>query len=222
LAARLTRGRAPSYCYFVLKVNSLAPSGEDALASFGAACREYEAIGKSLPLMALVAHEAGASIRQVARAGGIPTSRAYNLIRHGQDVSRGALLAGATPTTEPKEVTMTTALQAPTLSLLDSGLRLVAFKINRTFWEGMSDEELYERTRFAWRTNPHLHDPDLAFAVVHGIVRAVYRIDRWEPTPDNRWMFHGELDEDLTQEWGGVDVSADMGRATNPVRYINC
>jgi hypothetical protein len=117
---------------------------------------------------------------------------------------------------------MTTALQAPTSSLLGSGLRLVAFKINRTFWEGMSDEELYERTRYAWRTNPHLHDPDLAFAVAHGIVRAVYRIDRWEPTPDNRWMFHGDLDEDLIEKWAGVDVSADMGRATNPVRYINC
>lgn len=50
----------------------------------------------------------------------------------------------------------------------------------------------------------------------------MYRIDRWEPTPDNRSMFHGELDEDLTDEWSGVDVSADMGRATNPVRYINC
>src|SRR5262249_35436172 len=120
-----------------------------------------KSIGKSLPLMALVAHEAGASIRLVARAGGIPTSRAYNLIRHGQAGSPGGLLAGAPPTTERKEVTMTTALQAPSLSLLDSGLRLVAFKINRTFWEGMSDEELYEPTRFAWRTNPHLHDPDL-------------------------------------------------------------
>src|SRR5262249_15139709 len=73
-----------------------------------------KSIGKSLPLMALVAHEAGASIRLVARAGGIPTSRAYNLIRHGQAVSPGALLAGATPITERKEVTMTTALQAPT------------------------------------------------------------------------------------------------------------
>jgi hypothetical protein len=117
---------------------------------------------------------------------------------------------------------MTTARRGSALSLFDSGLPLVAFKINRTFWEGMSDEELYERTRFAWRTSPHLHDPDFAFAVAYGIVRAVYRIDRWEPTPNNRWMFHGERDEDLTEEWGGVDVSADIGRASNPVRYINC
>jgi hypothetical protein len=117
---------------------------------------------------------------------------------------------------------MTSALQAPALSLSGSGLRLVAFKINRTFWEGMSDEELYERTRFAWRTIPYRHNPDLAFAVAHGIVRAVYRIDGWEPTPDKRWMFHGELDERLTEQWRDVDVSADVGRASNPVRYINC
>src|SRR5262249_58429399 len=97
-----------------------------------------KSIGKSLPLMALVAHEAGASIRLVARAGGIPTSRAYNLIRHGQAVSPGALLAGATPTTERKEVTLTTALQAPSLSLLDSGLRLLPFKVEPTVLEGMS------------------------------------------------------------------------------------
>ena len=62
--------------------------------------------------------------------------------------------------------------------------------------------------------------PDYAFAVAHGVVRGGYRIHGWEPTAYDRWPFHGELDEELTRRF--VDVSDDIGRGTNTVRYINC
>ena len=70
--------------------------------------------------------------------------------------------------------------------------------------------------------NPLLHNPDYAFAVAFGICRAVYRIHRWEQVDRRRWMFHGELDQELTDRYAGVDVSADVGRGSNPVRYLNC
>jgi hypothetical protein len=105
---------------------------------------------------------------------------------------------------------------------IDPDLRVVVFKINRLYRNGMTGGQLYEITRQAWRMDPYRHNPDRAFAVANGVVRAVYRIHGWEPTDGGRWRFHGELDEELTQRYGSVDVSDEIGRATNPVRYINC
>ena len=143
---------------------------------------------------------------------------------HQRYVSSDALLAGVTTTAELNEVkhTMTTELTAPARSLRDSGLRIVAFKLSLKPWELKGGDELYERTRFAWRTQPLRHDPDYAFATANGIVRAVYRIDDWEQIPPDRWAFHGELDSDLTAQWAGADVTGDMGPGANPVRYFNC
>lgn len=105
---------------------------------------------------------------------------------------------------------------------IDPDLRVVAFKINQLYRNGMISARLYEITRQAWKMDPYKHNPDYVFAVANGVVRAVYRIDGWEPTDGNRWRFNGELDEGLTQRYTGVDVSDEIGTATNPVRYLNC
>lgn len=70
--------------------------------------------------------------------------------------------------------------------------------------------------------NPYEHNPDYAVAVARGIVRAVYRIHGWQRTDGDRWRFHGEVDEELSRQYAGADVSDEVGRATNPVRYLNC
>jgi hypothetical protein len=135
-------------------------------------------------------------------------------------VPSGALRAGVITTTKLEEV-MHTSIAAPTATpFADSGLPIVAFKLNVS--GGMTDEDLYQRTRYAWRTNPDIHNPEYAVAVGYGIVRAVYTIDAWEPAPDDRVEFHGELHAELTERWGGLDVRAEMGSGSNPVRYFNC
>ncbi len=142
--------------------------------------------------------------------------------RNQRYVSSQALRSAIDDTHDLQEAQMSVVAAAPTTSVIDPSIRLVALKINNTFYEGMPADELYERTRYAWATNPTLHNPDHAFAVAFGICRAVYRIHRWEHVDGRRWMFHGELDQELTDRYAGVDVSADVGRGSNPVRYLNC
>src|SRR5690606_24540533 len=79
--------------------------------------------------------------------------------------------------------------------------------------------------------------PDWALAVFSGIVRAVYRLERWEQPTDQdvkddpsraaRWAFHGERDHDMETIYLHRDVSSYLRSATGapsqtPVRYVNC
>lgn len=71
---------------------------------------------------------------------------------------------------------------------------VLLIRINRTYRPNMSDDSLYEATRKWWVLNPD-RAPDLAFAVFHGTVRGVYRIDDWEQDPrSSRWAFRGRSD----------------------------
>ena len=103
--------------------------------------------------------------------------------------------------------------------------RVMLVKINRLWRPGMTEAELYEVTRQWWRLSPD-RKPTYAFAVLHGIVRAVYRIDhrRWKAdgsTPP-RWRFTGKSDPELTALYEWRDVSAQQGKTQNPIRYVNC
>jgi hypothetical protein len=144
--------------------------------------------------------------------------------RNRRYVSLQALTSGADNTDALQEAQLSVIAAGPGTTVIDPSIRAVALKINQTYYDGMPADELYERTRYAWATNPYKHDPAYAFAVAFGICVAVYRIDGWDEVPDSgrRVMFHGELDEDMTERYGGVDISPDVGRGSNPVRYLNC
>ena len=87
----------------------------------------------------------------------------------------------------------------------------------------MGRAELYEITRKEWRLNPR-RDPDYAFAIHGGVVRGVFRIDRWEPgVQPGRWMFEGTADDEMERRYVGQDVSEYFPPgAANPVQYANC
>src|SRR3954469_8400879 len=99
------------------------------------------------------------------------------------------------------------------------GEKAVLIRISRTFRPGMSEAELYEKTRKWWVLNPR-RDPDWAFAVYAGRVLAVYRIDDWErDAQSGRWAFRGARDEEKTRHDAGTDVSEHFPRgAANPIR----
>lgn len=103
----------------------------------------------------------------------------------------------------------------------------------------MDEEALYVATRQWWRIGADRmklgtsRSPEWAMAVYKGVVRAVYRIERWrtpsakqiaaDPTLKGRWAFSGELDADMTARYAGSDVSAKLPvSAQNPIRYVNC
>ena len=102
--------------------------------------------------------------------------------------------------------------------------RVVLIRPVRLYREGMSHDQLYEITRKEWRTNPHRHNPDYAFAIIGGVVQAVFRIDGWKQcSRPERWMFEGAGDDEMERRYVGADMTEYFPwGAANPVRYVNC
>jgi hypothetical protein len=119
--------------------------------------------------------------------------------------------------------------------------RVVLINIGREWREGLTAQQLYERTRRYWHCNPANHDAQYAVSVAKGTVREVYRIDGWDrvdlrrekidpsrlmktppPTILDRWAFHGEVASEMGH-YLGADVShyREHGNA-NPLIWLNC
>jgi uncharacterized protein len=104
---------------------------------------------------------------------------------------------------------------------------VVLIRITSLYEHGMTAEALYKATREWWRMTPSRHNPKWAFAVYNGIVRAVYRIERWEQEQPGdrkpRWAFDGVRDQEMEERYLWTDVTRDLPRgARNPIKYVNC
>ena len=65
---------------------------------------------------------------------------------------------------------------------------LVVIKINRTYYDGMSAEALYDYTRGIWKRKiESVSVADYALSVVFGIVVEVYKIDHWMPASETKF-----------------------------------
>ena len=112
-------------------------------------------------------------------------------------------------------------------------------RIKQTYRDGISKEELFEVTRGIWKVGTKRERAQYAFAVFKGIIKEVYRINRWLPAgtleykhrsdanklknPD-RWEFDGVLAEEAIRDqfigkscaqyfkWGNI----------SPTTYVNC
>lgn len=105
----------------------------------------------------------------------------------------------------------------------------ILFTVSRLFREGMTDAELYEITRKSWVLSETRKDnAQYAFTVYQGIIRQVFKIDRWYPVtttnPDQsireRWAFEGRIAKEL-QHYIGMSTDNYPG-TQNPVRYVYC
>ena len=108
--------------------------------------------------------------------------------------------------------------------------RAVLIRIPRLYRPTMTANDLYEATRKWWVLNPE-RDPDFAFTIVGGVVKAVFRVHGWEQPPpaervgrlERRWAFRGVRDDVMERRYVGADVAESFPRgAANPVRYVNC
>lgn len=123
---------------------------------------------------------------------------------------------------------------SPTPVTIDSEHPVLLIRIAREFHNGMTDDALYESTRSWWRVNgSRAGKAEWALSVFSGVVRAVYRIDKWEraspqdlakkPLREGRWGFIGQRDPELEALYLYRDVSGYFVRGNqNPVRYVNC
>jgi uncharacterized protein len=94
----------------------------------------------------------------------------------------------------------------------------------RAFRRGIDDRQLYEISRGWWKSRVPQRPAQWAFAVFDGVVRAVYRIDAWEPArAGNHWGFRGQRDPVLERRYVLRDVSAYLTDDNpDPVVYVNC
>lgn len=93
-----------------------------------------------------------------------------------------------------------------------------------TAFRRATDHLCYEMTRGWWRAGARRERARWAFAVDDGVVRAVYRIDAWEPArAGNRWGFRGHRDDEMEQRYVNRDVSTYVNDdAPGALHYVNC
>jgi hypothetical protein len=131
-------------------------------------------------------------------------------------------------------VTQIHALYAKPVEI-DPDHSVVLINIRKSYWPGISDADLYERTRMWWpiaearRQIGAAGAPVWAFAVAGGVVRAVYRITAWErpsaadiaehPSLARRWRFHGTQDHEMEERYVFSDVSRYI-TSQWPLRFV--
>jgi hypothetical protein len=120
----------------------------------------------------------------------------------------------------------------------------VLINIGQEWHRGLSDdpEKLYERTSRYWACAPDRHLAKYAFAVSRGVIRQVYRIEKWTKhdmrtityddgrvkTPAHqlktiwRYSFDGVPAPEMAHYIGKlVDPARERGDA-NPIKWVNC
>ena len=112
--------------------------------------------------------------------------------------------------------------------------KAILITINRLYRSGMTDRELYEVTRGTWRIGERRNQADFVMSVYQGIVREVYKIEKWYPAgtieyqtrnslelqTEKRWEFEGEKsEENIRSQYVGFNVGKS---GQNPIRYMNC
>lgn len=106
---------------------------------------------------------------------------------------------------------------------IDEQHPVVLVRIPKAFRRG-ADHQRYEMTRGWWRAGARRELAQWAFAVDDGVVRAVYRIDAWEPArAGNRWGFRGHRDPEMEQRYVRRDVSDYLpADSLSALHYVNC
>lgn len=98
----------------------------------------------------------------------------------------------------------------------------ILIRINKLYRYGMSDAELYDATRSAWKVGRERREQaKFAFAVFEGVVREVYAIARWLPagsTFNLRWKGRATKREDRWEFVGTIASPAIRDRYIN--RYV--
>ena len=102
---------------------------------------------------------------------------------------------------------------------------LILININLTYEEDIKPEEIYEATRKAWKVDlNHVSKVEIACSVFRGIIREVFIIDRWLPSPEEgRHMFEGKVaPENIREKYINKSVAKYWKKGCRyPIRYVN-
>ncbi|MGI9297638.1 MAG: LEM-3-like GIY-YIG domain-containing protein [Gammaproteobacteria bacterium] len=79
---------------------------------------------------------------------------------------------------------------------------VLLFRLNRSFRHNMREEEIYEMTRGVWVIGAgRRQTARYAFAVFHGIVRAVFSINAWHKAGTTEYLFRPREEVDNPKRW---------------------
>jgi uncharacterized protein len=97
----------------------------------------------------------------------------------------------------------------------------VVFTINLAWRRDMNAEDIYQATHGHWVVSKHVRDKaKYAFGVAHGLIRGVYRISSWFPSPNpnevRRWGFIGECAPEMKHYLGTSVRRFNLDGAQNP------
>lgn len=114
----------------------------------------------------------------------------------------------------------------------------ILIRINQLYKYGMTEQELYDATRSAWRVQADKRTKvQYAFSVFEGVIREVYKINGWHPggstfntrysgidvNRDGRWEFVGVLADDKLRKKYINHYVGDLFKINNqnPIFYVN-
>ena len=100
----------------------------------------------------------------------------------------------------------------------------ILLKIGRRYKEGMTQKEMYHKTKNAWTRRLEVVEKiKLACAVYGGVIKGVFRIDEWSDYPHTGRMgkvqFEGDVaSEEVWDKYIGKSVAEWKGR--NPTKIV--
>ncbi|WP_174616538.1 LEM-3-like GIY-YIG domain-containing protein [Virgibacillus ihumii] len=111
---------------------------------------------------------------------------------------------------------------------------VILIRLNKIFRYDMTDIELYDATRGAWKIGKDREKAKYAFAVFDGIVHEIYNVVSWfkagstfntraDANEENRWEFVGKIaDDSVRVKYLQKSVEQYLTKgAQNPIKYVN-
>jgi len=104
----------------------------------------------------------------------------------------------------------------------------ILFRISQSFSPSLDPQEVYNVTRGNWVLGERREKAEYGFAVFQGVVRQVYRIDRWEfsgivtDAGRKRWFFEGEIAPEMQHYINGSVAHYFKRGEASPTKYLNC
>ena len=101
----------------------------------------------------------------------------------------------------------------------------ILININNLYRRDMTESEIYNATRTSWKISLNsVSDIKIAFSVYRGIIREVFTVNRWLPSPEvkGRYMFEGKIaPKDVREKYLNKSVSKYWKRGSqNPIKYV--
>lgn len=127
-------------------------------------------------------------------------------------------------------------MNTDSLSREDISENVIAIKVNDSYRDNMTKDELYDITRGYWKVSiKRAECAEYAFTIYKGIIREVYKIQEWLPAasiirvtlpdaevPEGRYGFIGEIAEkEIREKYIGKSVTNLYRKGeANPIKYF--